>query len=212
MSDKRQTIEQPSQQGARVEVRGPSGHLYGMLDRESFILEVKRKGTPAEPIGLRAYLNDEIILDARLFPDVQVGQVMRLHHNNTVIIWVVTGVSPESRLIRGERLDLGRVLNGSTRADLFIPETAPQGTSTKSALDIIQNAIDKVGREAIERIDIPLLVKPSPFDAVRGHGLPSEGSYMTFFGYPARIDPTLSEGEVRLIGADGKMLQIINIS
>lgn len=43
----------------RVELRGPSGRLYGILDRRTLILEVKRKGEPPEQIDLRPLLQIE---------------------------------------------------------------------------------------------------------------------------------------------------------
>lgn len=51
--DPRARIEPAAQ---LVEVRGPSGRLYGMLDPQRLIIEVKRKGEKAEQIDLRPYL------------------------------------------------------------------------------------------------------------------------------------------------------------
>lgn len=49
--DKRGTIE--GRRASFVDVRGPSGRLYGRLDPERLILEVKRKGEKAEEIDLK---------------------------------------------------------------------------------------------------------------------------------------------------------------
>lgn len=53
--DERGTI-QPAAQPALVEVRGPSGRLYGRLDLTNLTLEVKRKNEPTELIDLKQYL------------------------------------------------------------------------------------------------------------------------------------------------------------
>lgn len=42
---------------ARVELRGPSGRLYGYIDPRRMVIEVKRKGEQAEEIDLRQYLS-----------------------------------------------------------------------------------------------------------------------------------------------------------
>jgi len=46
----------PSEPTSFIEVRGPSGRLYGRLDVARMVLEVKRKGEPSEEIDLRRYL------------------------------------------------------------------------------------------------------------------------------------------------------------
>jgi len=39
-----------------VPLRGPSGRLYGYLDPQTLVIEIKRKGEQAERIELRALL------------------------------------------------------------------------------------------------------------------------------------------------------------
>ena len=51
--DTRGTIEPV--QPVLIELRGPSGKLYGMLDRQSLIIEFKRNGERAETIDLKPY-------------------------------------------------------------------------------------------------------------------------------------------------------------
>lgn len=51
-------------QEARVEVRGPSGRLYGMLNLQTLVIEVKRKGEPPEQIDLRQWLGSRFADDA----------------------------------------------------------------------------------------------------------------------------------------------------
>jgi hypothetical protein len=56
MMDKRAIIQPTEQQPAFVEVRGPSGRLYGRINPHTLVLEVKRKGEPPEVIDLRKLL------------------------------------------------------------------------------------------------------------------------------------------------------------
>lgn len=49
---------------ALIELRGPSGRLYGMLDRGKLTIEVKRKNEPVETIDLRPYLAGPPLADA----------------------------------------------------------------------------------------------------------------------------------------------------
>ena len=127
---------------ALIPLRGPSGRLYGMLDREKLTIEVKRKNEPAETIDLRP-------------------------------------------LFTGDAM-------------------------TRSALDIVQNAIDRVGREVIASVDVPLRFGPSPFDGALVCD-PRSLASLTFFGYPVRVDPSLAAGEMRLVGADGVVLHVVNL-
>ena len=53
--DERGTI-QSAPQPLLVEVRGPSGRLYGRIDPQTLVIEVKRKNEPAELIDLKQYL------------------------------------------------------------------------------------------------------------------------------------------------------------
>lgn len=46
-------IIQPTQ---RVELRGSSGRLYGYIDPQRMVIEVKRKGEQPETIDLSKYL------------------------------------------------------------------------------------------------------------------------------------------------------------
>lgn len=83
---------------------------------------------------------------------------------------------------------------------------------TVSTLDIVQNAIDRVGRDVIASADLPLRFGPSPFDGALVCNPRSWGS-LTFFGYPVRIDPSLAPGEMRLVGADGVvLLHVVDLS
>lgn len=43
-----------------IELRGPSGRLYGRLDLERLTIEVKRKNEPIEHIDLAAYVEARI--------------------------------------------------------------------------------------------------------------------------------------------------------
>lgn len=52
--DKRGTL-QPND--TRTELRGKSGRLYGYIDPQRMVIEVKRKGEPAEEIDLKQYLS-----------------------------------------------------------------------------------------------------------------------------------------------------------
>lgn len=52
--DDRDTIASAAQP-VLVELRGPSGRLYGLLDRQQLIIEFK-KGEQVERIDLRPYL------------------------------------------------------------------------------------------------------------------------------------------------------------
>lgn len=45
----------PDAQPVLIELRGPSGRLYGLLDRQRLIIEFK-KGEQVERIDLRPYL------------------------------------------------------------------------------------------------------------------------------------------------------------
>ena len=47
---------QPTPDVPLIELRGASGRLYGRLNVVTLIIEVKRKGEPAERIDLRPYL------------------------------------------------------------------------------------------------------------------------------------------------------------
>lgn len=58
--DDRATIVQE----ARVEVRGPSGRLYGILNLHTLVIEVKRKGEPPEQIDLRQWIGSRYADDA----------------------------------------------------------------------------------------------------------------------------------------------------
>jgi hypothetical protein len=42
-----------------VQVRSPSGHLVGILDPKTLILEVKRGGRPAEQIDLKPLIKGD---------------------------------------------------------------------------------------------------------------------------------------------------------
>ena len=55
--DKRAMIKPATPPGS-VQVRSPSGHLIGVLNRQTMILEVKpRSGRPAEQIDLKPLIN-----------------------------------------------------------------------------------------------------------------------------------------------------------
>lgn len=56
--DKRAII-MPAPPAGSVQVRSPSGHLVGILDRQTLILEVKRGGRPAEQIDLKPLIRGE---------------------------------------------------------------------------------------------------------------------------------------------------------
>ena len=49
---------------ARVELRGPSGRLYGILDLRTLTIEVKRGGEAREYIDLRQWLGSRYADDA----------------------------------------------------------------------------------------------------------------------------------------------------
>lgn len=51
--DTHATLKPPPQ---RVELRGASGRLYGYLDPQRLVIEVKRKNEPAEEIDLKKIL------------------------------------------------------------------------------------------------------------------------------------------------------------
>jgi hypothetical protein len=48
-------MKQASPPSAFVEVRGPSGRLYGRLDPQRMVIEFKHPGKPAETIDLTKY-------------------------------------------------------------------------------------------------------------------------------------------------------------
>jgi hypothetical protein len=53
-------IVKPAPPAGSVQVRSPSGHLVGILDRQTLILEVKpRSGRPAEQIDLKPLIKGE---------------------------------------------------------------------------------------------------------------------------------------------------------
>ncbi len=54
MTTKRATIK-PETNGA-VPLRGPSGRLYGYLDRTTLVIEFKRGGQEREQVDLKPYL------------------------------------------------------------------------------------------------------------------------------------------------------------
>jgi len=54
--DNRDTIKPATQPDPVVEVRGASGRLYGRLNRETLVIEVKRKNEPPELIDLKLLL------------------------------------------------------------------------------------------------------------------------------------------------------------
>ena len=54
--DNRDTIKPATQLDPVVEVRGTSGRLYGRLNRETLVIEVKRKNEPPELIDLKPLL------------------------------------------------------------------------------------------------------------------------------------------------------------
>lgn len=57
MQQKRATIKSSEH---TVQVRSPSGHLVGVLDRQTLILEVKpRSGRPSEQIDLKPLIKPE---------------------------------------------------------------------------------------------------------------------------------------------------------
>lgn len=66
MHDKRRPSSPPTPppNPALVPLRGPSGRLYGILDRGKLTIEVKRKNEPAETIDLRQYLAEPPLADA----------------------------------------------------------------------------------------------------------------------------------------------------
>ncbi len=54
--DKPATIQPTEQQSAFVDVRGPSGRLYGRIDPATLVLEVKYRNQEPEKIDLRKLL------------------------------------------------------------------------------------------------------------------------------------------------------------
>jgi hypothetical protein len=54
--DNRDTIKPATPPKTIVEVRGASGRLYGRLNRETLVIEVKRKNEPPEFIDLKPLL------------------------------------------------------------------------------------------------------------------------------------------------------------
>ncbi len=56
MIDERATIQPAEPPTALIEVRGPSGRLYGRIDPTTLVLEVKRKNEQPELIDLKRLL------------------------------------------------------------------------------------------------------------------------------------------------------------
>jgi hypothetical protein len=62
--DKRRLLQPASQSSTLIPLRGPSGDLYAILDREKKTIQIKPKNKPAETFDLRQYFAEPPPADA----------------------------------------------------------------------------------------------------------------------------------------------------